>query len=275
MKKLASTSAALALFASAAMSQAVPITDEMRQYSPNSITGVYVCTPQHVTREQCSDVDDEYYVNLARISLGSYEIGVLEFEDFDAVAFRGPFSFGSADKIIEIIQETRITKLALASVGGIPEEAFQLADWIKENNIQTWVPRNRGCLSACSYVFLNGVDPILDGVLGMHQYQYNVFDTFQFRTLEQIQQQVRNITQMNGEIHIRHMELFVQNGWDIDVLKAMHQMEGDFVKFESLDELVAFDDRSAYTAIELGNISRNQSERVYGFVNYTPLFTTF
>lgn len=257
------------------MTQRVTITDDMHQYSENSITGVYVCTPTHVERGDCSAVDDEYYQNLARISFGSYEVGVLEFNDFEAVAFRGPFSFGSADKIIEVLEQTGITKLALASVGGIPEEAFQLADWIRENNIQTWVPSNRGCLSACSYVFLSGIDPVMDGVVGMHQYKYNVFETSQFRTLEQIQNKVAEVTRQFGEIHLRHMEMFVRNGWDISILRLMHEFDGDFVKLTSMTDLEQLEDQETYSASEISDTVANQEQRIYGFVGYTPLFTTF
>jgi len=265
----------LSLLATSAIAQDIRITAEHYKFSPNSITGVYVCTPTHVENNQCSDVDDEYYMNLSRISLGAYEIGIIQFNDFDAVAFRGPFSFGSADKLIQVLSETGITTLALASIGGIPDEAFKIADWIKENNIQTWIPAQRGCLSACSYVFLNGNDPILDGVLGLHQYRYNVFDTFQYRTLDRIRNQVQDQTRMLGEIHLRHAQLFAENNWDFSVLNHMHQFDGDFVIITELDQLDTAMSFEPFTSEGIGAVLAEQEPKVYGFVNFEVKFSTF
>lgn len=177
---------AISLLASVSWAQDIKLTPDHYKYSPNSITGVYVCTPLHVERGECRAVDKEYYENLALLTLGIYEIGILTVNQEKTVAFKGPLSMGAADYLIEIFKKHPDVKtLILSSQGGSEEEAYKIADYVAQNQIRTWVPAKRMCLSACVAIFLSGSEWILDGQLGLHSASFFIGDIVRVRDLQE------------------------------------------------------------------------------------------
>lgn len=59
--------------------------------------------------------------------------------------------------------------LILSSNGGSVTEALLIARRINSLGINTYIPANAGCYSACAMIFLGGVVRIADGELGVHQ----------------------------------------------------------------------------------------------------------
>jgi len=91
-------------------------------------------------------------------------------EDEDWAALQGPIT---ANNAAEAITELRIRKpraIILDSHGGDISGAVQLAKYIHENSINTWVPQNAVCASSCALIFLSGKERLCDGDIYLHQF---------------------------------------------------------------------------------------------------------
>lgn len=265
----------ISLQATLTLAQDIKLTPDLYEYSPNSITGVYVCTPTHVKNGDCTDVDKEYYDNLARITLGAYEIGLLEVNNTKTIAFKGPLSPGSAATLISILDNNpEIDTLALSSQGGSEEEAYKIADYVKHHQLNTWVPVRRMCLSACSSIFLSGHEKTLDGILGLHTGTFYINDSYQIRNLEAARKTIQEAMFQNDQFMMKRIRLFTSLGISLDVVDAMIEAKGKFLTFLSMEELLSFDPNKDYvkTTEEMLEISRNLPVKNFDFQNYTQLF---
>jgi len=97
--------------------------------------------------------------------------GSLHFtEDEDWAALQGPIT---ANNVAEAITELRITKpraIILNSHGGDISGAVQLAKYIHDNSMNTWVPQNAVCASGCALIFLAGKERLCEGDIYLHQF---------------------------------------------------------------------------------------------------------
>lgn len=59
--------------------------------------------------------------------------------------------------------------VALSSDGGLVDQALLVARRVRSLGIDTLVPENAGCYSACAFVFFGGVVRSAEGELGVHQ----------------------------------------------------------------------------------------------------------
>jgi hypothetical protein len=79
----------------------------------------------------------------------------------------------TANNAAEAITQLRIKKpraIILDSYGGDISGAVQLAKYIHENSINTWVPQNAVCASSCALIFLSGKERLCDGDIYLHQF---------------------------------------------------------------------------------------------------------
>ena len=98
----------------------------------------------------------------------------------------GPFSFEESDpsvitlageidlysalnfrRALHASQKARL--LVLDSVGGAVQMALLIADDVHERRLSTFIPKGKGCYSACAFIFMAGVERHVDGELGVHQ----------------------------------------------------------------------------------------------------------
>ncbi len=83
--------------------------------------------------------------------------------------YEGAFDKGSADRIIEHIEELRIATLVLNSTGGLVAEAARLHEYLADNGIRTHVIDR--CASACVIAYAGGAVRTADegARFGFHQ----------------------------------------------------------------------------------------------------------
>lgn len=258
-----------------ALAQDIEITPDMYEFSPNSITGVYVCTPKHVESGDCKDVDKEYYENLAIITLGLYEIGVLSVNCIDTMAFKGPLSPGAAERLISLLEDyPEIDTLVLSSQGGSEEEAYKIAEYVKTHKLKTWVPVRRMCLSACTQIFLSGSEMTLDGQLGFHTGQFFLNDTYQIKDLETARKTIQQAMFENDQFMMKRVRLFLSLGINLDLIDAMIVAKGDFLVFTEMEELFNFDPNQNYVTplTEMSEFAKNQPAKNFDFQAYKLLF---
>ncbi|WP_246806150.1 PAN domain-containing protein [Ensifer sp. ENS10] len=98
----------------------------------------------------------------------------------------GPFSFEESDpslitltgeidlysalnfrRALHASQKARL--LVLDSVGGAVQMALLIADDVHERRLSTFIPKGKGCYSACALIFMAGIERQVDGELGVHQ----------------------------------------------------------------------------------------------------------
>ncbi len=255
-------------------SQDIKITKELYEYSENSITGVYVCTPAHVDNGDCRDVDQEYYDNLALISLGSYEIGILEVNGEKTMAFKGPLPPGSAENLIGWLEKhPDITKLTLSSQGGSMSEAIKIAQYVQDRKLDTWVPVRRMCLSACTLIFLAGENLSLDGQLGFHTGEFLIRDPYLISDLERAKKTFETALYENNLFHHHLTSLFVAKGIPLELNLSMVEAEGDYIVYSNLEDLAGLPISEPISDLsDLIEFSKNQATVNFEFQSYTQLY---
>jgi hypothetical protein len=258
-----------------AEAQDIKLTPEHYKHSPNSITGVYVCTPTHVKNGDCKDVDKEYYDNLARMTLGAYEIGALYVGGEKTIAFKGPLSPGSADVLIEILKNNPdVRTLTLSSQGGSEEEAYKIVEYVEAQKLRTWVPSKRMCLSACVAIFLSGSEKKLDGQLGMHSGTFYLNDQYLVRDLEAARKTIAEALYQSDIYTMKRVRMFLKLGLDLRIIDAMIAAKGDYLVFYSMAEVKAFDSNRNYlkTTAEMVEFSKAQTLDNFDFEKYVQLY---
>lgn len=255
--------------------QDIKLTPDMYEYSENSLTGVYLCTPKHVEDGDCKDVDQEYYENLARLSLGMYEIGLLSVNNEETIAFKGPLSPGAAENLISILKRyPHIKTLTLSSQGGSLEDAYEIAAYVEKHQISTWVPVRRICLSACVPIFLSGKTMTLDGQLGLHTGTFQLHDPYQIKDLETARKTIQEAVYKNDQFMLKRVRLFIKLGIPLTVINDMIEAKGDFLVFTSLEDLIQYNPKQNHirSMKEMSSYSKSQEAVNFDFQNYQQLF---
>ncbi len=255
--------------------QDVELTPEMYEFSPFSVTGVYLCTPRHVESGDCTDVDKEYFDNMARLTLGVYEVGILTVNHSRAMAFKGPLSPGSAQVLIGLLKShPDIETLVLSSQGGSEEEAAQISEYVQSHHLKTWVPARRMCLSACVSIFLSGSEMTLDGLIGLHTGSYFLSDNYKVRNLEAAKETIDQALYENNKFMMNRVRLFLKLNLDLHLIEAMNEARGEFLIFTSLTELFSYDKTKNYV-LSLDDAliySKGQEYFNFDFQSYEQLF---
>ncbi|MFB2554046.1 PAN domain-containing protein [Ensifer soli] len=88
----------------------------------------------------------------------------------DVIRLNGVIDAGSALNFRRALQAAPAAKLiTLNSQGGNVQMGLLIADDIHQRRLATYIPKGSSCFSACSFVFLAGIERKVDGELGVHQ----------------------------------------------------------------------------------------------------------
>jgi len=88
----------------------------------------------------------------------------------DWAALQGPITANKAEEAIKQLRIKKPTAIILNSNGGDISGALQLAKYIHDNRINTWVPQNSICASGCALIFLAGEKRLCEGDIYLHQF---------------------------------------------------------------------------------------------------------
>jgi hypothetical protein len=95
---------------------------------------------------------------------------VIDTSALSVIVLNGELDAGSALNFRRALDEAPDAQvLALNSPGGIVQMGLLIADDVHERSLDTYVPENAGCYSACSIIFLAGAGRLAEGELGVHQ----------------------------------------------------------------------------------------------------------
>jgi hypothetical protein len=83
--------------------------------------------------------------------------------------FRGDFVTGLTDTFIQYLTKYPDVKIvSMASPGGLLSEGYKLGTLFSRYNLETWVPRDSACISACALAFIGGLNYRVSGLLAWH-----------------------------------------------------------------------------------------------------------
>ena len=85
-------------------------------------------------------------------------------------ALQGPITANEAEEAITQLKIKKPKAIILNSHGGEISGAVQLAKYIHNNSINTWVPQNTVCASGCALIFLAGKERLCEGDIYLHQF---------------------------------------------------------------------------------------------------------
>ena len=91
-------------------------------------------------------------------------------KDNDWAALQGSITANKAEEAIKQLKLNRPKAIILNSNGGDISGALQLAKYIHDNRINTWVPQNSICASGCALIFLAGEKRLCEGDIYLHQF---------------------------------------------------------------------------------------------------------
>lgn len=135
-----------------------------------------------------------------QIAIGHDPLGELDLKlssDGSSLIVSGPLREGSAAEMERLLAATpSITSIALDSNGGRLLEAQRIADVIKRKQLDTYVERQ--CDSACTFVFLAGIDRAAtpNARIGFHQPSFDGLPAEQQAALTQDMLEVYRAAQM-------------------------------------------------------------------------------
>lgn len=206
------------------------------EYSVNSITGVYRCTPRHVAAKECSAVDEEYYRRLAITQFGPYRISILTtVDDKQYMVFEGGISEGAAEKLEETLDDNPdIDVLLLSSNGGLPVESVAMGKVIRDHKLTTWIPFNKKCMSACALAFVAGIEYKISGVLGFHNVSYNYDPMVMTGDIDKVVDFVNN--QLSTDINIFY-KYFNSVGISSELIFDFTKNQSNFLYVTTVNEL--------------------------------------
>jgi hypothetical protein len=97
----------------------------------------------------------------------SLQINALEYftnEKYPGVLLvQGTFELPDADEFSQQVLQNDIEMVMLDSVGGNLVTSIEIGYFIRERELNTLVPANGVCYSACTYAFMGGVERSIDG----------------------------------------------------------------------------------------------------------------
>jgi len=91
-------------------------------------------------------------------------------EDEDWAALQGSITANKAEEAITQLKIKKPKAIILNSHGGDISGAVQLAKYIHDNSMNTWVPQNAVCASGCALIFLAGKERLCEGDIYLHQF---------------------------------------------------------------------------------------------------------
>jgi hypothetical protein len=113
------------------------------------------------------------------ITFTSLQINALEYftnEKYPGVLLaQGRFEPSDADEFSRQVLQNDIEMVMFDSVGGNLVTSIEIGYFIREKGINTLVPANGVCYSACTYAFMGGVERSIDGdaPFAMHRPFFN------------------------------------------------------------------------------------------------------
>lgn len=91
--------------------------------------------------------------------------------DSSFVALIGEIDGGAATQLIDLfVSRPAIKIVILDSPGGSVYSALDIALMVHRLGLNTYVPEDAYCASACSFIFLAGIERLVEGRLGVHQF---------------------------------------------------------------------------------------------------------
>ena len=75
--------------------------------------------------------------------------------DHEGAVFQGPITDDDIDNVIAQLENNKPKFIMLNSYGGGVSGAIRFAEYINDNGISTWVPKDAVCASACALVFIS------------------------------------------------------------------------------------------------------------------------
>ena len=91
-------------------------------------------------------------------------------KDNDWAALQGSITANKAEEAIKQLKVNRPKAIILNSNGGDISGSVQLAKYIHDNSMNTWVPQNAVCASGCALIFLAGKERLCEGDIYLHQF---------------------------------------------------------------------------------------------------------
>ena len=91
-------------------------------------------------------------------------------KDNEWVVFQGPILPEEVDQILSQLDDKKPKLILLNSIGGNVSGAIRFAQYVRENEMNTWIAEKQTCASACALVFLAGIQRFSEGKLVVHQY---------------------------------------------------------------------------------------------------------
>ncbi|MEJ6708200.1 MAG: hypothetical protein QNK92_05200 [Amylibacter sp.] len=86
------------------------------------------------------------------------------------VVFQGSILTKEIDGLLFQLDDKKPKLILLNSVGGNVSGAIRFAQYVRENEMKTWIAKGQTCASACALVFLAGIQRFGEGKLLVHQY---------------------------------------------------------------------------------------------------------
>lgn len=97
---------------------------------------------------------------------------LVSMEDFGMVlSLSGPIQASSVADFLDIRRNREIAAIVLDSPGGDLNAGIAISELVSLQGIQTWIPENAECASACALIFFAGNPRRLEGRVGVHQYR--------------------------------------------------------------------------------------------------------
>ena len=88
----------------------------------------------------------------------------------DLIELAGPIDSKSVvDFHRALAAQPKAKVILLKSPGGYVDEALKIAAEVRQLGLNTAIPRNAACYSACTYLFFAGREHVVRGKLGVHQ----------------------------------------------------------------------------------------------------------
>lgn len=83
----------------------------------------------------------------------------------------GSITSGMVSDFLNITRNRDVDLMILDSPGGNLDAGIAIAEFVSLREMNTWVGTDASCASACSLIFFAGHERLLEGRLGVHQYQ--------------------------------------------------------------------------------------------------------
>lgn len=123
-----------------------------------------------------------------------------------------------------------IKTLIISSQGGSEEEAYKIADYVAKNQLRTWVPVNRMCLSACVAILLSGASWQLQGQLGLHSASFFFGDIVRVRALKTAGFELDEILYKNSKSFLKRAHQLAQTGLSWGTIENLILARGHFIE---------------------------------------------